>query len=279
MNREKKDIFLPGPATVLDVQSVTKLEKFFRFKLDGGSGLDFMPGQFMEISVPGIGECPISISSSPTRTEDGVFEMVVRNAGNVTGALHRLSPGDRIGARGPYGKSFPVDDVMKGRDAFFICGGIGLVPVRSAIHYVLDHRQDYGEVIILLGSRKPEDRMFIDELYDWKVRKDVRFRETVDVADPTWGGNVGVITTLMPHVDIDPENLVTVVCGPPLMYKFVLLELEQLEVPGDRIYLSLERHMKCGVGKCGRCQIGGLYACQDGPVFRYSDIANVPEAI
>ncbi len=278
MSRGQKDIFLPEPATVLDVQAVTKLEKFFRFKLDG-LGLDSMPGQFMEISVPGIGECPISISSSPTRTEDGVFEMVVRNTGNVTGALHRLSPGDRIGARGPYGKPFPVDDAMKGKDVFFICGGIGLVPVRSAIHYVLDHREDYGEVIILLGSRTPEDRMFIDELYEWKVRKDVRFRETVDVADPTWGGDVGVITTLMPHVDIDPGNLVTVVCGPPLMYKFVLLELENLEMPDDNIFLSLERHMKCGVGKCGRCQIGGLYACQDGPVFRYSDIVNVPEAI
>lgn len=277
--QEEKDIYLPEPATVLNVRQMTSLEMYFKFKMDGGGHLDYMPGQFIEISVPGIGECPISISSSPTRTERGAFEMVIRKAGNVTNALHDLTPGDKVGIRGPYGSTFPVDGAMKRMDIMFICGGLGLVPVRSAIHYVLDSRKDYGEVIVLYGTRSPADRLFTGELYELKVRKDVRFRETVDIADPAWGGDVGVITSLLPHVDIDPDNTITIVCGPPIMYKFVLADLQKLNIADNSIYVSLERHMKCGVGKCGHCQINGLYTCQDGPVFNYADLAAVPEAI
>lgn len=275
-----KDIYLPEPATVLDVRPMTASEKFFKFKFDQTNGRDlYRPGQFMELSLPGIGECPISISSSPTRCADGSFEMVIRDAGSVTHALHNLTPGDKIGVRGPFGTDFPVADEFKGKDLIFICGGIGLVPVRSAIQYVLDNRSNYGEVTILFGARTPEDRMFIDELYDWKTRGDVNFHETVDVADPSWGGNVGVITTLMPLVKFNPRKAVAVVCGPPIMYKFVLIELGKRQIANSQIYLSLERHMKCGVGKCGHCQINGIYACQDGPVVKYADIAALEEAI
>jgi NAD(P)H-flavin reductase len=279
MSDTHKDIYLPEPATVLNARPMTDLEKYLKFKMDNGGASEYLPGQFMEISLPGIGECPISISSSPTRNGHGTFEMVVRDAGSVTHALHQLAPGDKVGIRGPFGTHFPVDADMRGKDILFICGGIGLVPVRSAIHYVLDNRDDYGDVTILFGSRNPKERLFVDELYEFKTRKDVFFRETVDVADPSWGGDVGVITTLMPRLQVKPENTIVIICGPPIMYKFVLIELSKLEIPHNQTYVSLERHMKCGVGKCGHCQINGLYACQDGPVFNYADIASVQEAI
>jgi len=273
------DIYLPAAAVVKEVKRLTELETYFRVETVSPEPLNYLPGQFMEISVPGIGEAPISISSSPTRTAPNVFEMVVRRVGNVTRALHGLKRGDPIGLRGPFGTHFPVDGVMKGKSVLFVCGGIGLVPVRSAIHYVLDNREDHGDVTILFGTRKPQDRLFIDELYDWKLRKDVTFLETVDVADPTWGGTVGVITTLFPRIKVDPRNTVAVICGPPIMYKFVLLELHKLQFQDAGIFVSLERHMRCAVGKCGHCQINGIYACQEGPVFNYADIAHVKEAI
>jgi len=272
-----EDIYLPSPATLVRTAPVTALEKFFAFRLDSGRELGHMPGQFVEVSVPGIGEAPISISSSPTRA--GPFELVVRNVGNVTRAMHRLKPGDRVGIRGPFGTHFPVEDGLRGRDLLFICGGIGLVPVRSAIQYVLDRRDDYGRVTILFGAKTPAERLFAEEAVQWRAARDVEYLETVDRADAAWRGNVGVITTLMPRLKPDPARTTAVICGPPVMYKFVLLEIRKMRIPMENVYLSLERHMKCGVGKCGHCQINGLYVCQDGPVFRYSDVQGVREAI
>lgn len=272
------DFYLPARADVLDVRQLTVHEKYLKLRFPDDQ-LTYMPGQFMELSVPCIGEAPISIASSHTRNGNGTFEIVVRQVGGVTTALHTLEPGDWVGVRGPFGTHFPVDGAMRGKDLLFICGGIGLVPVRSAIQYVLDNREDYGHVTILSGTRRPEDRLFVDELLDWKVRPDVDLLETVDSADPAWGGDVGVITTLFRRLSVSPENTVAIVCGPPIMYKFVLLELHNLEIGREHVYVSLERRMKCGVGKCGHCQINGLYACQDGPVFRYSDVLTATEAI
>ncbi len=275
-----KDIYLPQPATLLRAEPFTALERYFRFRLDAGGPLGHMPGQFVEVSLPGFGEAPISVSSSPTDGDgEGAFELIVRNVGNVTGALHALEPGGKVGIRGPFGTHFPVDGAMQGRDLLFIAGGIGLVPLRSAIRYVLAHRDDYGEVTVLLGTKTPEERLCVDELADWAVRRDVTFMETVDRPNHHWEGNVGVVTTLMEHVDTDPKDTVAVACGPPVMYKFVLLELIDMGVATENMYVSLERHMKCGVGKCGHCQVNGLYACQDGPVFRYADVQEVREAI
>lgn len=275
----EKDVYRPEPATVLKNEPMTATENFFEFKLDSGQDLGHMPGQFAEVSLAGIGEAPISISSSPTQA--GIFQMVVRKAGNVTGKLHSLAPGAKVGFRGPFGTTFPVNREMKGKDILFICGGIGLVPVRSAINYVLHNRQDYGKVTILFGSKSPAERLFLDELAAWTKRDDVNFLETVDRSDPEkkWQGNVGVITTLVPDINLDITKTVALVCGPPIMYKFVMIELEKVQLPHQQIYLSLERHMKCGVGKCGHCQINNLYVCQDGPVFKYSDITEVREAI
>lgn len=273
----KKDIYLPLPATVRKVEPMTKLENFFSFKLDSSKELGHKPGQFVEVSIPGIGEAPISISSSPTR--QGSFEMVVRNVGNVSGAMHKLAGGDKVYIRGPFGTSFPVDADMKGKDILFICGGIGLVPVRSAIQYVLDNRDDYGRVIVLFGAKTPRDRLFIKELEQWRKEKNVTIMETVDHRDENWTGPEGVITTLLPLVKINKENVVGIICGPPIMYKFVIVALREKGLRDDQIFLSLERHMKCGVGKCGHCQVNNIYVCQDGPVFRFSDITELEEAI
>ncbi len=271
------DIYLPEPATVDEVKPMTSLEHFFSFRLDSGKELGHKPGQFAEVSIPGIGEAPISISSSPTRKES--FEMVVRNVGNVSGAMHNLNAGDKVYIRGPFGTTFPVDDAMKGQDILFICGGIGLVPVRSAIQYVLDNRNDYGRVMILFGAKTPRDRLFTNEFEQWRSAKNVTLLETVDHRDETWSGPEGVITTLMQLVKIDETRTTAIICGPPIMYKFVITELLKAKLREDQIYLSLERHMKCGVGKCGHCQINNIYVCQDGPVFKFSDVNNVEEAL
>jgi NAD(P)H-flavin reductase len=271
------DIYLPEMATVLRSEPMTALERFIELKLDSGNELGHLPGQFVEVSIFGIGEAPISISSSPT--QNGSFQMVVRNAGNVTRAMHGLKLGDKVGIRGPFGTHFPVDGEMKGKDIVFVCGGLGLVPVRSAINYVLHHREDYGDVTILFGTKSPAERLFIDEVKEWTSKENVTYTETVDRGDEQWRGNVGVITTLMMDTMVDPRKTVAIVCGPPVMYKFAIMSLYKMGMVDRNIYVSLERHMKCGVGKCGHCQINGLYVCQDGPVFKFADVAELQEAI
>lgn len=272
-----QDVYLPQMTTVQKVEPMTAMEHFLELKLDSGKELGHMPGQFVEVSVPGIGEAPISVSSSPT--QNGSFQMVVRNMGNVTRAIHNLKPGDKVGIRGPFGTHFPVESAMKRKDIIFVCGGLGLVPVHSAINYVLDNRSDYGDVTILFGAKTPAERLFVGELREWTQNENVNLMETVDRGDEQWIGHVGVITTLMTDMTADPGRTVAIICGPPVMYKFAILSLYKMGLRADNIYLSLERHMKCGVGKCGHCQINGLYACQDGPVFRWADIEEVQEAI
>jgi NAD(P)H-flavin reductase len=277
MNKALTDIYQPQMATVLKSEPMTAMERFFEFKLDSGKDLGHMPGQFVEVSILGVGEAPISISSSPT--QKGSFQMVVRNVGNVTRAMHSLKPGDKVGIRGPFGTHFPVESAMKGKDIIFVCGGIGLVPVRSVINYVLDHRKDYNDVTILFGCKTPSEMLFADDCCSWKSKTDVCYQETVDRGDANWKGNVGVITTLMTNMRVDPGRTVAIVCGPPVMYKFVLMSLHKAGMVDENIYLSLERHMKCGVGKCGHCQINGIYCCQEGPVVKYADVAKMQEAL
>jgi NAD(P)H-flavin reductase len=273
---EKKDIYLPQLATVEAADQMNVTEKYVRLSMDDGP-MDFIPGQFVEVSVAGIGEAPITISSSPTQT-DG-FELVVRKIGNVSNAIHGLQTGEKLGIRGPLGKGiYPVEEA-KGKDVVFICGGIGLVPQRSFINYVLDNRDDYGEVTILQGTKDFDQRLFPSEIEAWSKRNDVDVLETIDVPDDRWSGHVGVVTKLIPQIKSDLTSASVLVCGPPIMYKFVLMALDEQEVPHENIFLNLERKMKCGVGKCGHCQINDLYVCIDGPVFRYSDVATVPEAI
>jgi len=271
----KKDIYLPQSATVSKTRLMNGTELYLRLSMDDGR-LEYQPGQFVEVSMPGIGEVPITITSSPT-LKDG-FEMVVRRIGSVTNAIHRLKPGDKIGIRGPYGHGYPVDE-MKGRNLVFLCGGIGLVPQRSFINYILDNRSNYGELTVLLGSKCYAQRFFHSELTGWTKRSDINFFETVDQEDDCWSGDVGVVTTLIPKIEPQLKSAQVFVCGPPIMYKFVLMSLAEMGIPKDKIYLNLERKMRCGVGKCGHCQINNFYVCIDGPVFRYSDLNIAPEAI
>jgi len=271
------DIYLPQTATITDKSDMTAVDTFYRFKMDSGKDLGHKAGQFVEISLPGIGEAPISISSSPTRK--GLFEMVIRRLGNVTNALYRLQVGDKVGIRGPYGTTFPVEGALKGKDILFVGGGCGLVPLRSAIQYVMDNRKDYGRVIILSGCRTPADRQFPGEGEQWRAQGNVEFLETVDQGTGGWQGHVGVITTLFSKITLGDGQWTSLVCGPPVMYKFVIKELKKLSFADENIYVSLERRMKCGLGKCGHCQVNGVYACQDGPVFRLKDILDIPEAL
>jgi NAD(P)H-flavin reductase len=270
-------IYKPEMARLVDVQQMTRLEKLFTIELPDGRNLGHDPGQFVMVSVLGVGEAPISISSSPSRS-NGTFELCVRNVGDVTSALHKMEPDSRMGIRGPYGAGFPIER-MRGKDILFAPGGLGLAPLRSLINQVLDERGSFGRVIILYGARGPSELLFRDELEAWMARDDVDCRVTVDRGDETWDGHVGVITTLFPDVTVDPRNTVAVTCGPPIMYRFVLMELLGKGIPETQIYLSLERRMKCGVGKCGHCQINDLYCCQEGPVFTYDQIKGVEEAL
>ncbi len=268
--------YLPEKATIKKITPLTETEKLFSITLDSGRSLGHTPGQFVEVSLFGMGEGPISISSPPTK--DNFFELGVRAAGNLTKAMHRLKPGDSVGVRGPFGHGFPVETLM-GKDLLFVAGGIGLVPLRSLIKYSLEHRDAFGRIIILFGARSPKERLFTDELAAWSSRKDVEFMETVDRGDDSWKGSVGVITTLFKKITIDPRKTAVMIVGPPVMYKYVLLEVKEKEVPKNNIWLSLERRMKCGLGKCGHCQINNYYVCQEGPVFTYPQIEEKEEAL
>jgi sulfhydrogenase subunit gamma (sulfur reductase) len=270
-------VYVPEMARLLDVEQIGPQEKLFTVELPDGRSMEHEPGQFAMISVLGVGEAPFVITSSPSRS-NGIFELCVRRVGDVTSALHRLRPGDKLGFRAPLGNGFPIEK-MRGKDLLFAPGGIGLPPLRSLINQVLDERGSFGRVIILYGARRPEELLFRDELDEWVARDDVECLITVDRGDETWDGHVGVITTLFPKINVNPRNTVAVTCGPPIMYRFVLMELLGKGIPETQIYLSLERRMKCGVGKCGHCQINNLYCCQDGPVFTYAQIKGVEEAL
>jgi sulfhydrogenase subunit gamma (sulfur reductase) len=261
---------------IVKARQLTDHEKLFEIVLQGGQSLDHEPGQFVMVSAFGIGEIPLSVCSSPT--DRGAFQLCVRKVGKVTDAMHRLEAGDEIGIRGPYGKGFPIR-ILEGNDLCIVAGGLGIAPLRSLINYVLANRRDFGKVHILLGCKTPRDMLFVDELDGWKKRMDVYYECTVDKAAPDWAGNVGLITTLIPGVDLEPERTFAIVVGPPVMYKFVIKELLAKNIPERQILVSFERHMKCGMGKCGRCQIQNLYCCQDGPVFNFEDIKNMSEAL
>ena len=269
--------YLAQWATLKRIRQETEMEKFFELELPGKAPLGHKAGQFVELGIFGIGEAPISISSSPNKKES--FDLVVRRAGNVTNALHRMKVGDKVTIRGPFGNGFNLDQFRR-KDVLFVAGGIGLVPLRSLIHSVLEERLAFGRVIIMFGARTPNDLLFKDELAEWTNRRDIDFHVTVDRAPKGgWSGHIGVITTLFPKVDLDVKKTAVAICGPPVMYKYVLLELLSRGVPQQQIYMSLERRMKCGLGKCGHCQINNVYVCQKGPVFTYPEALKLEEAI
>ncbi|RKZ19106.1 oxidoreductase [bacterium] len=273
---ELKDLYLPVMAEIKEVRRMTALETLYTVELPDGAELGHGPGQFVELSIFGVGEAPFSISSSPTRR--GVFEMGIRKVGMLTEVLEGCKPGTKVGIRGPFGTGIDLER-FKGKDVLIVAGGIGLVPMRSMINYVIDNHSDFGRLIICYGSRSDEELLFTDELAQWEKDPRIEYHVTVDSGSAEWQGNTGVITTLIPGLDLDLDNTACCVCGPPIMYRFVLMALRSRGLPEDSIWMSLERRMKCGVGKCGHCQINNSYVCQDGPVYHYPDIKSLQEAL
>ncbi len=251
------------------------IPQVFTFEMepvDGGPAMTFQPGQFNMLYVFGVGEVPISISGDPDRPQ--VLVHTIREVGTVTRALCALKRGDVLGVRGPFGTGWPLDEAH-GYDVVIVAGGIGLAPLRPAIYRLLARREHYGRVSLLYGARTPRDLLYMRELQEWRGRFDIEVEVTVDHADEHWRGNVGVVTTLIPWAQFDPRETIALVCGPEIMMRFTVRELMRRGVPEDRIYLSMERNMKCGIGLCGHCQFGPFFVCQDGPVFRYDQIAHL----
>jgi len=271
-----ESIYMPTPARIVKMETMTPYEKLFRIELPSGFSLDHRPGQFVELSVLGVGEAPISICSSPSRS-NGQFELCVRAVGKLTNAVHQLESGAKIGIRGPFGRSFPIERFY-GRDMLFVAGGLGLAPLRSLIDQVIDERGMFGRVIILYGARTPDDILFPEDLAIWDEAKDIELHITVDYPNDRWVGNVGRITSLFDKIEYEGRNMVASIVGPPIMYRFVLSELLAHGLHEGNIWMSFERQMKCAVGKCGHCQMHHLYTCQEGPIFSYPEVKHLEEA-
>lgn len=251
-----------------------KRETHDTFTLDlmavNGSGVSsFSPGQFNMLYVFGVGEVPLSISGDPA--DCPALEHTTRMVGAVTNAMGGLKRGDVIGVRGPFGTPWPVAEEA-GRDIAIVAGGIGLAPLRPALYYLMKNREKYRKIVLLYGARTPEDILYKHELERWRGKFDLEIQVTVDRGASGWRGNVGVVTSLAGRAPIDPSNTVALVCGPEVMMRFAVIELQKRGVDARRIYVSMERNMKCAVGFCGHCQYGPNFICKDGPVFRFDRI-------
>ena len=291
------DTLIPKVGVITDIRQETPDVKTFRVEApEGGKLFEHMPGQCAMVCAPGVSEGMFSITSSPTVKDYQEFsikkcgsltdylhslqvgdEIAVRGkCGSLTDYLHSLQVGDEIAVRGPYGNHFPVEDKLKGKNLLFIAGGIGLAPLRSVINYVLDNREDYGTVDILYGSRSADDLVQLKEIQEvWMKTEGVNVYLTIDREQEGWDGHVGFVPNYLKEIGFD-TNKTALVCGPPIMIKFVLAGLEELGFSRDQVYTTLELRMKCGVGKCGRCNIGDKYVCKDGPVFRCDEVDELP---
>jgi len=270
------ELFIPVRADLLAAEQLTATDRWLKFRRADGEGLNHSPGQFLQISIFGFEEAPISICSA--QSADASFELCVRRMGRLTGALHELSVGESVGIRGPYGRGFDATS-MEGRDVVFVAGGIGFAPMRSLIQHCLGRRDRYGRLTLLYGCKHPGEILFRQDLADWDNAPDLDVRLIVDAGDERWTGPVGLITELVKPLSVDAGRTAAAVVGPPVMYRFVIKELREKGIGEESIFLSLERHMRCGVGKCGHCMIGLKRCCTDGPVFSLAELADVPEAI
>ena len=272
----RTDNLIPMIGVVTEIRRDTPDIKTFRVeKPEGGKCFDHMPGQCAMLSIPGVGEAMFSITSSPTVKDYQEFS--IKKCGCLTDWLHAMDVGQQIMIRGPFGKHFPVEDALKGKDLLFIAGGVGLAPLHSVINYVLDNRADYGKVDIVYGSRSMDDLLDIDEIkQSWMDPKnDMNVHLTIDRPQEGWDGHVAFVPTYVEELGFDPNKTV-LVCGPPIMIKFVLQALTKLGFKKEQVYTTMELRMKCGVGKCGRCNIGDKYVCKDGPVFRFDELDELP---
>ncbi len=279
--RLAKNPYQPHLARIVAIKPQARDHKLFQVRFEDHRTADNFrsrPGQFVELSVIGTGECPLSISSPPTRP--GVIELCVRRVGRVTSTLFKQPTNSLVGLRGPYGNGYPVEK-MEGNDLLLVAGGLGMAPLRSLLWFALDNRADFNRVILLYGCRQPNEVLFRDEMAGLVTREDLECHLTVDTdPDKTWPYHIGVVTRLFDHVGgLNPETTYAAICGPPVVYKFVVEKLLELNFSKGRILMSLERLMKCGVGKCLHCSIGHKYTCLDGPIFTYWDAINLRESI
>lgn len=267
------------PAEIINVIRLTEMEKLFHLRIVDDKQREqfsFLPGQFVMVEVPGYGEVPISISSSTSNR--GYIELCIRKAGTVTNALHLAKRGAKVGIRGPFGTHFPLEQ-MKGGSILLIAGGLGLAPLRASIYHVTENRSDFKDVHILYGTKSPDQLLFDYQYESWRRIDDVNIQIIVEQPDDSWDGPTGMITQLLGDVSIDPDETYAIVCGPPVMFKFVCGRLKEMGISMDRMFVSLERRMHCGMGKCCRCNVGSTYTCTDGPVFDYWSVINLKEAI
>lgn len=273
MNNEP---LIPQVCVVDQVRQYTPDVKTFRVLTpDGKKPFEHMPGQCAMVSIPGIGEGMFSITSSPTNRE--FMEFSIKKCGCLTSWIHQLEAGQHITVRGPYGKNFPVEEDFKGKDLLFIAGGIGLAPLRSVINYVRDNRENYGKVQIVYGSRSADDLVDYNEIIDeWMNTKDFEVNLTIDREQEGWTGHVGFVPNYVKEL-LPDTNMTVIICGPPIMIKFTLAGLKELGFKEDQVFTTMELRMKCGIGKCGRCNIGSKYVCKDGPVFRFDQLGELPD--
>ena len=266
---------LPRPCRIRRVRQETHDTRTVELETEGGDdGVAFKPGQFNMLYVFGVGEVPLSLSGDPARPRRLVH--TTRAVGAVTRALCELKPGTILGVRGPYGQPWPLERAV-GRDVVLVAGGIGLAPLRPALYEIASHRRDFGTVVLLYGSRSPEDLLFRRELERWRASSGLEVSITVDRAIGAWPGHVGVVTMQIPRASFDPANTVALVCGPEVMMRFTAEGLRQRGVGADRIFISMERNMKCAIGFCGHCQFGPSFICKDGAVFAYERVRRLLE--
>ena len=270
------ETLIPQVVVVTDIRKDTPDVKTFRILTpEGKKPFDHMPGQCAMISMPGVGEALFSITSSPTNTE--FMEFSIKKCGCVTDWLHAIEPGQQVTVRGPYGNGFPVETELKGKDLLFIAGGIGLAPLRSVINYCRHYRENYGTIDIVYGSRSKDDLVDYQEITDEWCREDgINVYLTIDREQEGWDGHVGFVPNYVKELNPDVSKTV-LMCGPPIMIKFTLAGLKELGFSDTQVYTTMELRMKCGLGKCGRCNIGNKYVCKDGPVFRFDKLGELPD--
>lgn len=270
------NIYLPQLAEIIDIKQETPDVRTFKLKFKNKEveeAFQYIPGQFVEFSVLGEGESPFCLSNSPTRKSAGI-ECSIKKMGKVTQAIHELDIGDTVGIRGPYGNGFPLED-LKGKNLLFVAGGIGLAPLRSLINYCLDKRDNFKSITIVNGARTSKDLVYKNEYSIWQKVEDTKLYLTVDCQEENWACMVGVVPRILEQVAPTCKDSVAIVCGPPIMIRYTIPVLLKIGFCPEAIVTTLEMKMKCGLGKCGRCNIGNLYVCKDGPVFRYSQLKNL----
>jgi NAD(P)H-flavin reductase len=269
----KKNIYEPVRATLKDIITETANIKTFVLEFED-KGFAFRAGQFIELTVPGVGEAPFTPSSDPQIK--GRIDVTIMKAGRTTNILHSMQPGDEVGVRGPYGKGYPLDQ-FKNKDILIVGGGVGLAPLRSLLFALFSDIGNYNKVLLRYGARTSADIVYKDAIPSWSAKEKVDILTTVDVGDPSWNGNVGLVTTVLGGLPLDMNKAIAIVCGPPIMMKFVTLKLLDLGFKPQDVYLSMEKNMSCGLGKCGHCRIGRYYTCKDGPVFTYGELKDTQD--